>query len=396
MALQWSLPGGRCRGIPRGHPPGITLPSRPVPRYGCEAPKIPSPTSLKRFSFGVLLTPGPSWTGIHGRAFTQPNAGWTWRLPWWETSGFLCWPQHTRGHAHGPWLGVHNTGLVLGRDQSAWRVPYSLTACTGSWLLPKDAAHIYIQYIYLCGPLAPSLPRRAARMPLQHHAPVLRQTQVTWLLAPEDQAGVEGGLERGWEPVLELKAHRGKPRHGGDNEGGDCKGFGARSPASSTSVPVPRRAGLGTHPGVGGRWEPARAAGRAGKAPFCSPKRGGCEPCYTIPRTCLPALLPWDFPCCSWHRWLLLRVVWLRLRGLLRARSGATFPNPPCRRCSPLWAPTRAAQPERQVFVGGSDGDATSRNHRASPPTRGKRTGKVPGLAGGCASLCHRQHNAGV
>ena len=179
-------------------------------------------------------------------------------------------------------------------------------------------------------------------MPLQHHAPVLQQTQpqISRLLAPEHQEGVEDGLERAWEPALELKTRRGKPRHGGGTEGGVCKGFGTRTPASSTPVPVPRRAGQGTHPGAGGRWEPARAAGRAGKAPFCSCKRGGCQPCYTIPRTCLPALLPWDSLCCSWHQCLLLWAVWLRLRGLLHAHSADAFPNSPCRPCSRLWAPT--------------------------------------------------------
>lgn len=106
-------------------------------------------------------------------------------------------------------------------------------------------------------------------MPLQHHAPVLQQSQlqINWLLAPEHQEGVEDGLERAWEPALELKTRRGKPRYDGGKEGGVCKGFGARTPPL---VPVPRRAGQGTHPGAGGRWEPARA----GKAPFCSCKRG--------------------------------------------------------------------------------------------------------------------------
>ena len=64
--------------------------------------------------------------------------------------------------------------------------------------------------------------------------------------------------------------------------------------------------------------------------------------------------------------------------------------------------PSPAAQPERQVFAcEGDDGDATSRNHRASPPMQGKCMGKVsglvaPGLAEGCTSLCHREHNAWV
>lgn len=63
----------------------------------------------------------------------------------------------------------------------------------------------------------------------------------------------------------------------------------------------------GTHrpSGCRGRWELCRCwPGRKGFILY--PKAAWYQPCSDIPSICLPAPLPWDSQCCSWHRYLLL------------------------------------------------------------------------------------------
>lgn len=157
MVLQRSPPGGRCSGVPKGHPPPGTLPSRPVPRYGCEAPKIPGRASLKRCSFRCShhlrsQLEGDTWTGVY------PNKRWMDATAALVGVLGLSLPAIVHPWAHAQFLAQDAQHMACpGQRLKCMTSSRSLPACTGSWLLLKDAAHIYIVYIsvWTAGPFTP-------------------------------------------------------------------------------------------------------------------------------------------------------------------------------------------------------------------------------------------------